>query len=219
METNHDHESFFLYVDMWDPHEPFDCPWYDHARYADPGYEGDQITYPQYGRPTYMTEAEHRNVRALYAGQVTLVDRWVGHFLDMAERLGLFKDTLIIWTTDHGHLFGEHNLQGKPGAEFGRLYEITTRIPLLVYHPDGLGTGHIPPWVISHVKGLGRVELQGLERMRIDLGGGLAHKITRRQDRSLKEPFQPQEADFRFTEDPLGVADEAQGIAFLHTFF
>lgn len=141
LETNYRHESFFLYVDMWDPHEPFDCPWYDYARYAPEGYEGDQIIYPQYGRPTYMTELEHENVRALYAGQVTLVDRWVGQFFDMAERLGLFENTLILWTTDHGHLFGEHDLQGKPGAEFGRLYEVTTRIPLLVYHPDGLGAG------------------------------------------------------------------------------
>ena len=136
-----DFPSFFLYVDMWDPHEPFDCPWYDYARYADPDYQGDQITYPQYGRPTYMTEQEHQNVRALYAGQVTLVDRWMGFLIDLTERLDLLENTLILWTTDHGHLFGEHDLQGKPGAEFGRLYEITTRIPLLVYHPQGLGAG------------------------------------------------------------------------------
>ncbi len=141
LETNYDHDAFFLYVDMWDPHEPFDCPWYDYALYADPDYDGDQITYPQYGRFTYMTPQEHTNIRALYAGQVTLVDRWVGRFLELAERLGLFKDTLIIWTTDHGHLFGEHNLQGKPGAELGKLYEVTARIPLLVYHPEGLGAG------------------------------------------------------------------------------
>ncbi|MBC8461287.1 MAG: sulfatase-like hydrolase/transferase, partial [Deltaproteobacteria bacterium] len=79
--------------------------------------------------------------RALYAGNVTLVDRWIGYFLDMAERLGLFKNTLIIWTTDHGHLFGDHDLQGKPGGELGKLYEVTARIPLLIYHPDGLGAG------------------------------------------------------------------------------
>ena len=145
LETNYNHERFFLTIDMWDPHEPFDSPWYDYERYAAPDYNGDRITYPQYGRPTYMTEAEQRDVRALYAGCVTLVDRWVGAFLSMAERLHLFDDTLIIWTTDHGHLFGEHDLHGKPGAEMGRLYEETTRIPLLVYHPEGLGAGeHIP---------------------------------------------------------------------------
>jgi arylsulfatase A-like enzyme len=149
LETNYRHDPFFLCIDMWDPHEPFDCPWYDYERYADPGYDGDQVTYPQYGRPTYMTEAEHGNVRALYAGQVTLVDRWVGHLIDMAEHLGLLENTLIIWTTDHGHLFGEHDLQGKPGAEFGRLYETTTRIPLLVRHPDGLGAGQRVPGLIQ----------------------------------------------------------------------
>lgn len=147
LETNHDHDSFFLSIDMWDPHEPFDPPWYDHDLYADPDYEGDRLIYPQYGRPTYMTQAEREDARALYAGTVTLVDRWVGRFLNMAERLGLFEDTLIIWTTDHGHLFGEHDLWGKPGAELGKLYEITTRIPLFVHHPDGLGAG-------EHVEGI-----------------------------------------------------------------
>ena len=141
LETNYDQPSFFLYVDMWDPHEPFDSPWYDYELYADPSYQGDRIDYPQYGRYTYMTPEEHQDVKALYAGGVTLVDRWVGRFLELAERLGLFKDTCIIWTTDHGHLFGEHELHGKPGAEMGKLYEITTRIPLLVHHPDGAGAG------------------------------------------------------------------------------
>ncbi len=141
LECNHSHDPFFLYVDMWDPHEPFDSPWYDYARYAQPGHSGEQITYPQYGRPDYMTGAEHDNVRALYAGIVTLVDRWVGQFLNLAERLGLFENTLIVWTTDHGHLFGEHHLQGKPGAYLGKLYEVTTRIPLIVHHPEGIGAG------------------------------------------------------------------------------
>lgn len=141
LETNYKHNSFFLWLDMWDPHEPFDCPRYDYQLYAPPDYEGDMMIYPRYGRNTYMTEEEMKHTRALYAGNCTLVDRWVGYFLDMAEKLGLFKNTLIIWTTDHGHLFGEHDLQGKPGAELGTLYEETTRIPLLIHHPEGLGAG------------------------------------------------------------------------------
>ena len=141
LETNHNQDPFFLYIDMWDPHEPFDCPWYDYQLYADPDYDGGQMTYPEYGRQTYMTEAEKRNVKALYAGNCTMVDRWVGQFMDTCEKLGLLENTLIIWNTDHGHLFGDHDLQGKPGAELGKLYETTTRIPLLVHHPEGLGAG------------------------------------------------------------------------------
>lgn len=141
LETNYNHDAFFLWVDMWDPHEPFDCPWYDYGLYSDPNYSGDQMLHPEYGRPTYMSEGEKRNVRALYAGNCTLADRWAGHLFNACEKLGLLKNTLIVWTTDHGHLFGDHDLQGKPGAELGKLYETTTRIPLLVHHPSGLGAG------------------------------------------------------------------------------
>ncbi len=145
LETNHRRDPFFLWIDMWDPHEPFDCPWYDYERYAPAGYTGDLMLYPQYGRPNYMSENERAHLKALYSGNVTLTDRWIGNFLDLAERLGLFENTLIIWLSDHGHLFGEHDLQGKPGAELGRLYEITNRIPFLMSHPEGLGAGnHIP---------------------------------------------------------------------------
>lgn len=157
LETNTSHESFFLYIDMWDPHEPFDCPPYDYARYADPDYDGDFMLYPEYGRPTYMSEGELHNARALYAGNVTLVDRWVGQFFDLVERLGLMENTMIVWASDHGHLFGEHDLQGKPGAELGKLYETTTHIPLLIHRPDGLGAGqHIsgvvqPPDILPSI--------------------------------------------------------------------
>lgn len=167
IEGNTGHDAFFLWIDMWDPHEPFDCPPYDYTRYADPTYEGDQMLYPQYGRPTYMTAGELRNARALYAGNVTLVDRWMGEFLRLAERLGLFENTLIIWLSDHGHLFGEHDLQGKPGAELGTLYEITARVPLLVYHPAGIGAGERVQGLVQPVDVLPSI----LEFMEIPIPG------------------------------------------------
>lgn len=141
LEVNYNAGPFLLWLDMWDPHEPFDVPWYDWARYRNPDYAGEQIVYPAYGRTNYMTAAEQENIRALYAGKVTMVDRWLGRLLEMIELLGLLKDTLIIWTTDHGHLFGEHDLQGKPSGELGKLYEETTHVPLFIRHPNGLGAG------------------------------------------------------------------------------
>jgi len=141
LERNHTLDGFLLWIDTWDPHEPFDPPAHDLKLYADPEYDGDQITYPQYGRSTYMTKEELRHVRALYAGEVTMVDRWIGHLMDKVEQLGLLDNTLIIHTSDHGHLFGEHDLEGKPGGVLGRLYEVTTRLPLIIRHPGGLGAG------------------------------------------------------------------------------
>jgi arylsulfatase A-like enzyme len=74
----------------------------------------------------------------LYAGKVTLCDRWVGFFLDEVREMGLFENSLIIFTTDHGAPFGEHGYIKK--AEPG-LYEELVHIPLIIRHPEGLGAG------------------------------------------------------------------------------
>lgn len=141
LERNYQRDGFVLWIDMWDPHEPFDAPTFDVARYADPTYKGEAVIYPRYGRHEYMSPDEANHVRALYASLVTLADRWLGRFLEKVETLGLHRNTLIVHTTDHGHLFGEHELEGKPTGPLGKLYEVTTRIPLMIRHPQGLGAG------------------------------------------------------------------------------
>jgi arylsulfatase A-like enzyme len=82
---------------------------------------------------------------------VTLADRWLGHLLDKLDVLGLSEHTLVIHLTDHGHLFGEHQLQGKPGGPLGNLYEPTIRIPLMIRHPQGLGAGRRIDGLAQHV--------------------------------------------------------------------
>ena len=141
LERNHTLDKFLLFVDTWDPHEPFDPPTHYLKLYDDPYREVDSIIYPRYGHWEYMSSSELRRVRALYAGEVTMVDAWFGYLLETVERLGLKENTMIIFTSDHGHLFGEHGLEGKPGGMLGRLYEITTRIPLIIWHPEGYGAG------------------------------------------------------------------------------
>ncbi len=151
----HHKEEFFLYVDTWDPHEPWDAP----AYYTDlywPGYDGEIID-PPYGNwrdAAGLTEEKVRKAHAMYCGEVTMVDTWVGYLLRMVENMGLMEDTAIIFTTDHGFFFGEHDgLFGKltfakrpdgtlfdfadPDAiwSFSPLYEELTLIPLLVYVP------------------------------------------------------------------------------------
>lgn len=132
-------ERFFLYVDTFDPHEPWDPPrWY--VDLYDPGYKGEEVIYPRYGPADYLTKAELRHARALYAGECTLVDTWVGYLLRRAEELGLLDNTAIIFTTDHGYYIGEHNLTGKsliwPGGHaFCPLYTEVARIPLMIRLP------------------------------------------------------------------------------------
>ena len=149
LERNHTRDGFLLWIDTWDPHEPFDPPAHYLKLYADPEYDGDQVIYPQYGRSGYMTEDEMEHVRALYAGEVTMVDWWIGYLLDKVEQLGLLDNTLIIHTSDHGHILGEHDLHGKPGGLVGPLYEVTTRLPLMIRHPEGLAAGKRIPTIVQ----------------------------------------------------------------------
>ena len=149
LEDNYRQERFFLWIDTWDPHEPFDPPAYDYARYAEPGYEGYRIIYPQYGRPDYLTAGELNDVRALYAGEVTMVDRCIGRLLEMVHATGLDETTAVIHTTDHGYLMGEHDLLGKPGDLLGHLYEPSCHIGMFLRHPAGLGVGRRIPAVVQ----------------------------------------------------------------------
>ena len=151
----HYKEDFFLYIDTWDPHEPWEAPPYYTEMYW-PGYDGE-IIQPIYGHwqdePGFSAE-KVKKANATYCGEITMVDTWIGYFLRRVENMGLMDKTAIIFTSDHGFYFGEH------GGKFGKmtfdkrdggglyrfgdsdarwahspLYEELVRIPLLVYVP------------------------------------------------------------------------------------
>ncbi|MBI4278779.1 MAG: sulfatase [Armatimonadetes bacterium] len=143
LQRNYRRERFLLYVDAFDPHEPWDPPqWY--VDLYDPGYHGEEVIYPAYGRCDYLTERELQHVRALYAGEVTLVDRWAGALLRTIESLGLLDTTCVIFLSDHGLYFGEHGFIGK-GIMDDRtfkavpLYEEVIQIPMMIRVPGMRG--------------------------------------------------------------------------------
>jgi arylsulfatase A-like enzyme len=137
LELNYDkHEKFFLYIDTFDPHEPWDPPkWY--ADMYDPKWKGGPVPGMAYAPKritvaSQLSDEELNHLRALYAGEVTLVDRWVGRLLQKIEDLGLYEDTVVVFTTDHGTYLGEHNYIGKTPV----LYEEVAHIPLIIRMPD-----------------------------------------------------------------------------------
>jgi arylsulfatase A-like enzyme len=137
LEENQSAAQFFLLVDSFDPHEPWDPP-QKYIDLYDPDYEGREMIAPIYGPCDYMTEAELKHMRARYAGEVTLVDEWLGLFLERARDLGMLDRSLLIVTADHGHQLGEHGLTGKMPQ--GLWYELMD-VPLIVRRPDGVGAG------------------------------------------------------------------------------
>ena len=155
----HHKEDFFLYIDTWDPHEPWDAPNYYTEMYL-PGYDGEVIQ-PLYGNwHDYEGYTADRvaKAHATYCGEVTLVDTWIGYLIRKIKNLGLMENTAVIFTSDHGFYFGEHGghfgkmvfgkrpdgsrfTHGERNAEWDHspLYEEVAAIPLIVKSP-----GHDP---------------------------------------------------------------------------
>jgi len=131
-------DKLFLWVDFFDPHEAWDPPDPYRSMY-DPDYDGQELIDPVPGNVAgYMTPEEVNHTKALYAGEVTFVDKWVGAILNKVRELGLYESTLIMHTTDHGEPFGEHGYIRK-AKPFN--YEELVHIPWIIRHPEGVGRG------------------------------------------------------------------------------
>lgn len=139
IEENHTCKNFFLWVDMFDVHEPWDPPEYLVKKY-DPTYDGPPMLHPNYGHASDFTAAELKNLWAHYAGEVHLVSKAIGRIIRKVEETGLMDNTAVIFTADHGHAIGEHDMVGKTNINpkddrVWQLYREVTHIPLMIYVP------------------------------------------------------------------------------------
>lgn len=130
LQRNHSHEQFFLMIDEFAPHEPFYIPEY-YARKYDPDYDGPPLFWPKYGQNLF-SEREVRHLRAMYAGHVELLDKYIGRVFETMTALDMWKDTAFILMTDHGHFLGEHGWTGKPGCP---VYNVLAHIPCMLHVP------------------------------------------------------------------------------------
>ena len=106
-------KQFFLWVDSFDPHEPWNppsvytgqpCPY-------DPDWNGKDDFLPFMGNCEGVYDEPILNhIRMLYAELVTVCDKWFGYFLDAFRRLGFEENTMLMMVSDHGEPmgFGEH---------------------------------------------------------------------------------------------------------------
>lgn len=146
LEKYADRGPFFLQVESFDVHEPFHVPAPYDTMYTD-GIEGDAGDYniwPPYqvydDLDAFMqqtTAEELAYLKTQYFGKTTMVDKWFGHFLDKVGQLDLWDDTMVIFTTDHGHDLGERNIFGKQYPH----YDSHANIPMILWHPEHPGKG------------------------------------------------------------------------------
>ena len=129
LQKNADCPDWFLQIEMFDPHEPFDSPDSYQKKWFDP----DRPSCPDW--PAYTPAAEEddtEGIRKKYAALLEFCDHSLGRILDAMDELDLWKDTLLIVNTDHGFCLGEHAWWGK-----GMMpdYEELSHTPLFVWDP------------------------------------------------------------------------------------
>lgn len=128
-------EPFCCVAGFFAPHPPWTAP----EAYLDL-YDPESLALPDYLPPEEErgdgpSDEKLRATRQAYYAMVTDVDRQVGNLMAALDEQGLTENTIVVFTSDHGEQLGEHNTWGKgwPG------YEGTSRVPLIVRWPDGIG--------------------------------------------------------------------------------
>jgi arylsulfatase A-like enzyme len=135
--------DWFLQVELFDPHEPFYCTQKYRDLYGDK-WDGPVTDWPPYDILRESPETvEH--LRKCYAGLLTMTDFWAGKVLAKLEEIGQFDDTLIVFTTDHGTLLGEHGYWLK---NFMPVYDEIVRLPLIIKPPK---VGALAGTRVSHL--------------------------------------------------------------------
>lgn len=140
---------WLLNLNLFDPHPPYDPPWEYYRRFdadalPDPPFRPtDLATRPGMAGVEFQTGARHpdedgiRSLRAAYLAMIELADAQIGRVLDALDRSGERDDTVVVLTSDHGDMQGDHGLVRK-GCRF---YEGLVRVPLIWRWPGRVRAG------------------------------------------------------------------------------
>jgi uncharacterized sulfatase len=159
-------ESFLLWASFLDPHppylvsEPYDTM-YDPASLTVPSITpGEHDANPPHFAMTQQQKPDFSPYRetgfgmhgfsshlrdrgrlaqdiAIYYGMISLMDKYIGRILDKLDELGLADNTIVVFTTDHGHFIGQHGLTAKGPFH----YEDMVKLPFIARYPGRMAAG------------------------------------------------------------------------------
>lgn len=129
----HQDEPLFVYVHTAEPHWPYTPP---EASRVDHDYDGpvDGTNFMDIAQ----TDAERDFVISLYDGEVRVMDRALGEFLDALESMQLLARSIFVFTSDHGEAFQEHGAWGHGHS----VHDVEVRVPLILHLPGDRLAGH-----------------------------------------------------------------------------
>jgi arylsulfatase A-like enzyme len=159
-------QPFFLWVNWFDPHHPFDVS-PEYSGLYDPDALPAPLTRPDElaNKPPIQTEAslrtyagvdpgfpdyttrEIQEMVAAYYGKITQVDDEAGRVLAALDAAGLRDDTLVIFSSDHGDVLGDHRLLLKGPM----MYESLVHVPLMMRWPGAIPAGTRKPGMVQWI--------------------------------------------------------------------
>lgn len=139
---------FCMFTSFLSPHNPYDPPYPYNEMFADTefpernmgedevmrkpkeayNYINNRLKWPF--KTDQLTKAQLHKMKANYYGLCTLVDDWVGRIVECLKERGIYENTVIVYTSDHGDLLGDHGLVYKQC-----FYEQSVRVPLIFHAP------------------------------------------------------------------------------------
>jgi arylsulfatase A-like enzyme len=158
-----DNKPFFLWVDSFQPHEPWDSEEPYRSMYQPHlGYEGRYLPMPMApDADKWIMPGDTEHIRALYKAGVTETDEYVGRVLRAIDDAGLSEDTLVFMLSDHGEPLMEHGLLRKFGYP---IYDELARIVWMIRWPGHVTAGLRLSGLASNVDFLPTLfELTGLQ--------------------------------------------------------
>jgi len=131
--------SFFLFINYMDAHDPYLPPRPFESNFSNTPFPhfkklGQYFSlYVKKRRPKDWGSFQ----QSLYDGEIAYLDDQLGKLFSRLKEMGLYDSSLIIITSDHGELFGEHDLYTHNDL----MYEGVLRVPLLIKYPFKQKTG------------------------------------------------------------------------------
>jgi len=129
---------FFLWVHFREPHSPYNPPQFyvrddDRGAYEDVGQVDSAVEYTIYGMKKMLTQRQIKDLILKYDGNIRYADACLQRIFMYLQKMGLLKNSLIVFTADHGESLGEHWI-----FDHNHLYYGILRVPLIIRIPDSI---------------------------------------------------------------------------------
>ncbi len=138
---------FMVFMDMFDPHEPWDAPPRFQKMYRD-SFPVDRYIFGYGVQEADVLPEDYPILKDLYAAEVTFSDYCIGRLIDSVKEMGLWNNTIIVFSSDHGTHIGE---QGCVQKQAKLLNSCLARVPLIIHHPDKSTYGKRISALTSHM--------------------------------------------------------------------